>query len=51
MPLDFQLPRLSFSGALVGVALTGELGFDTSTNGAAGVAAALSAGSTWLYFK
>jgi hypothetical protein len=51
MTLDFRTLRLVFSGAIVGVAIAGLLGFDTSSFGAAGLASLIGAGGTVATLK
>lgn len=51
MQLNLKTLRLIFSGALVGVAVAGVLGFDTSAFGPSGVASLLGAGATLAVFK
>lgn len=51
MTLNFKTLRLMFSGAIVGVAIAGMFGVDTSSVEAMGVASAAGAGSTLLALK
>lgn len=51
MPLNLYTLRLIFSGALVGVAVAGVLGFDTSAIGPSGIASVMGAGATIAVFK
>lgn len=51
MPINLSTLRLVFSGALVGVAIAGVLGFDTSAVGPSGIASVMGAGVTLLVFK
>lgn len=48
MPLNLYTLRLIISGALVGVAVAGVLGFDTSAIGPSGIASVLGAGATTI---
>lgn len=51
MTLNFRTLRLMFSGAIVGVAIAGMFGVDTSSLGAMSFASAAGAGSTLLAIK
>lgn len=51
MTLNFRTLRLMVSGAIVGVAIAGMFGVDTSSIEAMGVASAAGAGSTLLALK
>lgn len=51
MTINFKMLRLVCSGAIVGVAIAGMFGIDTSSIEAMGVASAAGAGSTLLALK
>ena len=51
MTLNLRTLRLMFSGAIVGVAIAGMFGVDTSSIGAMSFASAAGAGSTFLAIK
>ncbi len=51
MTLNLKTIRLMLSGAILGVALAGLLGFDTSAFGPAGLASVIGAGGTLALLK